>query len=121
MRQAARRRTAVEAGDALSVLVTFAPAKFPVEGGLSFDGTVSYVLERLDRLVQWSQVEWKTQSLSLAREEVTRARDVFLTTGDEEEAWRLFSEAKYHFAQFERGEPPRTTFVAGPNGELERK
>lgn len=105
----------------LSALTHTPPTQFPVGGGLTFEATVEYVLKRLESLIQRSRIAWKTQSLALTRDEVLRARDAFITKRDEEETWRLFSEAKYHFAQYERGDAPRTTFVAGPNGELEKK
>lgn len=38
--------------------------------------------------------------------------------GDEEGSHRLFVDAEMHFRQYERGDPPKATFVAGPDGQL---
>ncbi len=113
------RTLAVAVGDGLVVLADFRLADFPTPGGMSFDQTTAQVRERLAALRARTRVEWKQKLLDLVSSEfeegIARSKH-----GDDAGSHKEFVDAHFHFRQYERGEEPRTSFVAGPGGQLTR-
>ncbi|MCU0698196.1 MAG: hypothetical protein MUC96_16955 [Myxococcaceae bacterium] len=117
MTLAATRSIAVAVGDGLAVLADFPLSDYPTPAGLSFEQKAAQVAERLAALVTRTRQGWKKELLELVQKEVAGAIEK-ARAGDEEGSHRLFVDAEMHFRQYERGDPPKATFVAGPDGQL---
>lgn len=111
------RALAVAIGDALAVLSDTPLNKYPTLGGLSFEEKAAQVSKRTAELALRTRQGWKAKILELVQRELTQAIEKG-REGDDEGSHRLFVDAEMHFRQYERGEEPRITFIAGPNGDL---
>jgi hypothetical protein len=111
------RSLALALGDGLAVLADFPFSAYPTPGGLSFEQKVAQVEGRLTELLSRTRPTWKRELLALVQKEVSAAVER-ARAGDEDGSHRLFVDAEMHFRQYERGEPPKVTFIAGPDGQL---
>lgn len=111
------RALAVAVGDGLVVLEMNHLSDYPTPAGLSFEQKAAQVSARLAELLRRTRVEWKRALLQLVARELSQGIEKG-RQGDEEGSHRLLVDAQFHFREYERGEPPRTTFLAGPDGVL---
>lgn len=111
------RSIAVAVSDGLAVLADFPLSSYPTPGGLSFEEKAAQVADRLASLVKRTRQGWKRDLLELVQKEVAGAIER-ARAGDEEGSHLLFVDAEMHFRQYERGEAPKVTFIAGPDGQL---
>ena len=111
------RQLAVDVGDQLVVLETSILSDFPLPSGTTFDAYISRLEGRLAELLSRTRPTWKRELLALVQKEVSAAVER-ARAGDEDGSHRLFVDAEMHFRQYERGEPPKVTFIAGPDGQL---
>lgn len=113
----ALRALALAVGDTLTFLATSTPDDFPLPDGASRDECVRELAAELLDLTSRTRQGWKKELLELVQKEVAGAIEK-ARAGDEEGSHQLFVDAEMHFRQYERGEAPKVTFVAGPDGQL---
>lgn len=112
------RDLSTAASDQLSYLIVYAP-EFPAEDQTTADRECERLLEVLREIAGRAASTPKRQWLVLAIAEVEQARGA-LRAGEPSAANDLFHSAEEHFKAYLSGRRAAPSFVAGPDGGVER-
>ncbi len=113
-----RRELSVQIGDSLVLLSDTAANEYPLPNGQTFEDEIAFILNSIVALEERTRIKWKKDLLNLVGIEVSAAQDAFLRERNEKKARRLLADAEMHFRQCERGDEPKTSFLAGPDGQI---
>lgn len=103
----------------LATLVSYPTDAYPLAPGVTFEVVAARATETLSELARRTRRGWKLKLLELVQVELAKGLEK-ARTGDENGAHRLLVDAHLHFRQYEQGVEPRVTFIAGPNGDLQK-